>query len=70
MTNNMHPEDIQLAREEIAKALDNEAYMPMAIALLRDAIATIERQRWHLEEIKVCRDAAKARELAKLALGS
>jgi hypothetical protein len=64
----MHPEDIQLAREEIAKATGSGAYMPMPFALLRDAIETIERQRWHLEEIKGCRDAAKARELAKLAL--
>ena len=66
---NMHPEDVQLAREEIAKATGDGAYMPMPFALLRDAIETIERQRWYLEEIQNCRNNAEARRLAKLALG-
>jgi hypothetical protein len=66
----MHPQDIQLARVEIKKATANDSYMPMPIALLKDAIGTIERQRWYLEEIRRCNDAKAARNLAKMALDS
>ena len=67
----MHPDDIQLAREEIAKAkVDTEcgSGLPMPMALLKDAIGTIERQRHALEAIKTAGSKGQARRIATQAL--
>ena len=67
----MHPDDIQLAREEIAKARTDVGYgpmLPMPFALLKHAIETIEWQRASLEAIKAAGSKGQARRIATQAL--